>query len=159
MEKPSSENVSALKQTLGKHLPELAAQSQAVPVSGSPILQQLMSTIVQRRENPSETSYTSRLLLGGDAKIGEKITEEAAEVVDAATKLTLRNSGADCGHLSEKEGQRPHLIYESADLLYHLWVILAHHGVQVQEVEEELARRFGISGLDEKASRDASPEG
>ena len=105
------------------------------------ILARLMAVIDDRRRNPSEKSYTTRLLVGGVDKIGEKILEEAAEVVAAA-----REPG-DPG--------RAHLIYEAADVLYHLLVLLGHREVRLEEVEAELARRFGISGLDEKASRPA----
>jgi phosphoribosyl-ATP pyrophosphohydrolase len=79
------------------------------------------------------------LFRGGLEKIGEKIVEEAAEVVEAA-----RETGDD---------GRNHLIYEAADLVYHLFVLLGFREIRLAEVEAELARRFGISGLDEKASR------
>ncbi len=100
--------------------------------------------IADRQQNPSERSYTTRLLSGGVSKIAAKITEEAAEVVEAAAE-----PGA--------EGQS-HLVREAADLIYHLLVMLACRGTSLREVEVELARRFGISGLDEKASRPHSGE-
>jgi len=103
------------------------------------ILAQLMATIEDRRANPSEKSYTSKLLAGGVAKIGGKITEEAREMVEAASEP------GDAG--------RSHFIYECADLTYHLFVLMACKGVALGELEAELARRFGISGLAEKAAR------
>jgi len=103
------------------------------------IFQRLMAVIEERRANPSEKSYTSKLLTGGVEAIGEKIMEEAGEVVDAA-----RESDPDA---------HKHLIHEAADLIYHLLVMLGHKNVQLVEVEAELAVRFGMSGLDEKASR------
>ena len=103
------------------------------------ILARLMATIDDRKANPSEKSYTTKLLAGGVAKIGSKITEEAREVVEAA------GEPGDAG--------RSHFIYECADLVYHLFVIMAHNGVRLDEVEAELARRFGMSGLEEKAAR------
>lgn len=103
------------------------------------ILAQLMQTIADRKANPSEKSYTNKLLTAGTAKIGSKITEEAAEVVEAAGE-------------PGDEG-RSHFVYECADLVYHLCVMLAHKDVSLAEVEAELARRFGMSGLEEKASR------
>jgi phosphoribosyl-ATP pyrophosphohydrolase len=103
------------------------------------VLRQLESVIEDRRANPSGKSYTATLLAAGVDKIGSKITEEAAEVVEAA------------GEPGE-EG-RQHLVREAADLVYHLLVMLAHRQTRLEEVEAELARRFGISGLDEKASR------
>lgn len=103
------------------------------------ILAQLMATIEDRKANPSEKSYTAKLLAGGVAKIGSKITEEAREVVEAA------GEPGDAG--------RTHFLYECADLVYHLFVMMAHNGVRLEEVEAELARRFGMSGLEEKAAR------
>ncbi len=103
------------------------------------ILARLMQTIEQRKAQMPAGSYTTRLLAGGVPKIGRKISEEAAEVVEAA------------GEPGE-EG-RQHLIYEAGDLVYHLFVLLAHNGVSLAEVEAELARREGISGLVEKAQR------
>ena len=102
-------------------------------------LQQLMATIEDRKRGGSGKSYTASLLAGGVNKIGAKITEEAAEVVEAA---------AEPGD----EG-REHLVREAADLLYHLLVMLACRDMNLTAVEAELARRFGISGLEEKASR------
>lgn len=106
------------------------------------ILARLMAVIEDRKANPPAKSYTTTLFTGGVAKIGEKILEEAAEVVEAA------------GEPGE-EG-RAHLIREAGDLIYHLFVMLGHRDVKLTEVEAELAKRFGISGLDEKASRDAT---
>ena len=87
----------------------------------------------------AEKSYTAKLLAAGAEKIGSKVTEEAAELVEAATE-----SGDD---------GRKHFVYEAGDLLYHTLVLLRWRGVELNEVEEELARRFGVSGIDEKASR------
>ena len=103
------------------------------------VLAQLMQVIVDRKVHRPASSYTTKLLDGGAAAIGKKITEEAAEVVEAAGEL------GDPGH--------DHLVREAADLIYHLFVMLASRDVGLDEVETELARRFGISGLDEKASR------
>lgn len=108
----------------------------------SNVLDKLMAVIEQRRLNPPPNSYTARLYQGGVAKIGSKILEEAQEVVEAAAEP------GDTG--------RAHLIYESSDLLYHLLVMLSYHGIKLEEVEGEIARRFGQSGLDEKAARTAT---
>jgi phosphoribosyl-ATP pyrophosphohydrolase len=109
--------------------------------SGTPstVFARLMAVIEDRRANPPAKSYTTSLFQGGVSKIGAKIVEEAAEVVEAASEP------GDQG--------RSHLIYESADLVYHLFVLLGHHGIRLPELEAELARRFGISGIDEKESR------
>ena len=103
------------------------------------ILARLMGVIEARRASPSERSYTNKLLTGGVDAIAAKITEEAAEVIEAA---------AEAGD----EG-RQHLVREAADLIYHLFVMLGFKEIPLTEVEAELARRFGISGLDEKAAR------
>jgi phosphoribosyl-ATP pyrophosphohydrolase len=103
-------------------------------------LDQLEKTIAERKTTAAaDSSYTAKLLAGGLARIGPKITEEAAEVVEAA---------AEPG----EEGRR-HTVREAADVLYHLLVLLAARGVKLEEVESELARRFNMSGLEEKASR------
>jgi phosphoribosyl-ATP pyrophosphohydrolase len=114
-------------------------------VSTNPsVLDQLMATILDRKANPSEKSYTTKLLVGGVEKIGRKITEEAAEVVEAADETG--------------EPGRAHFVYECADLMYHLFVMMAHRDVPLADVETELARRFGISGLAEKAARPPKTE-
>jgi phosphoribosyl-ATP pyrophosphohydrolase len=103
-------------------------------------LDQLEQTIAQRKAAAAaDSSYTAKLLAGGLAKIGPKITEEAAEVVEAAAELG-------------EEG-RQHTLREAADVIYHLLVLLAAREVKLEEVETELARRFNMSGLVEKASR------
>lgn len=103
------------------------------------VLERLLAVIRDRQVHPSERSYTTTLLAGGVEKIGAKIVEEAAEVVEAA---------------AEKGTAGPqHLIHEAADLVYHLLVLLRWADVEWQQVEAELARRFGVSGLDEKAAR------
>lgn len=106
----------------------------------STILARLMSVIEDRRTHPHERSYTVKLLTAGVEKIGEKILEEAAEVVDAARE-------------TDGPAARGHLVHEAADLIYHLFVMLGFKEIPLTEVEAELARRFGISGLDEKAAR------
>lgn len=105
------------------------------------VVAQLMAVIEDRKRNPPPKSYTTTLLQGGIPKIGGKIQEEAREVVEAAYE--------------EGEPGRRHVIAEAADVVYHLLVLLAHEEVRWDEVETEIARRFGISGLDEKAARPA----
>lgn len=107
------------------------------------VFEQLMAVIEDRREHPPERSYTTKLFAGGVDLIGAKIIEEAQEVVEAA---------------AEKSGdaQRRHLVYETGDLLYHLFVLLGHQHITLSDVAAELARRFGTSGLDEKAARSKS---
>lgn len=109
------------------------------------ILAQLMGVIEDRKAKRPEKSYTTKLFAGGVAKIGEKVEEEAAEVVAAAGE--------------PGEAGRRHTIAEAADCVYHLFVLLAHRDITLAEVEAELARRFGTSGLDEKASRNQGNSG
>lgn len=102
----------------------------------------LEQTIRERAESgDAGSSWTAKLLAGGVEKIGPKVTEEAAEMVEAASE-------------AGQEG-RDHFVYESADLFYHAMVLMRSRGVDLAEVEAELGRRFGMSGITEKASRDS----
>jgi phosphoribosyl-ATP pyrophosphohydrolase len=105
------------------------------------IITRLEAVIAQRRDESvsGKKSYVASLLDKGVPKIGSKITEEAAEVVEAAGE-----PGA--------EG-REHLVKEVADLFFHTLVLLGHARIDFAEVEAELGRRFGIGGHDEKAAR------
>ena len=107
--------------------------------TGGDILDQLMAVINGRKGGTPDQSYTAKLLAGGSELIGRKITEEAGELVESA------DESGDSG--------REHFIYEAADLLYHTLVLLAWRDVSLDDVRSELGRRFGVSGLDEKASR------
>ena len=102
-------------------------------------LDKLERTIAARAANPTEKSYTSQLLAGGIEMMGAKIMEEAAEVVEAAGE-------------PGKAG-RAHFLREVGDLVYHLMVLMQQQKCSLADVEAELARRFGVSGLEEKASR------
>ncbi len=105
-----------------------------------PILEAILAVIADRKANPpAGRSYVADLLRGGVAKIGAKIVEEAAEVVEAG------DEPGDAG--------RDHLVKEAADLVFHTAVLLGYRDVAWSEVEAELARRFGISGITEKESR------
>lgn len=103
------------------------------------ILDLLYQVILERKANPSENSYTASLMQKGTDKILKKIGEEATEVVIAA-----------------KGGKREEIVYESADLIFHLLVLLAHCNIPADDVYAELRRRFGISGIEEKNSRSSS---
>jgi phosphoribosyl-ATP pyrophosphohydrolase len=104
------------------------------------ILPALLAVIAERKTNPpAERSYVVSLLNGGTAKIGSKITEEASEVVEAADE--------------PGEAGRGHLVHEVADLLFHTLVLLGLKEIPWSEIEAELARRFGVSGIVEKESR------
>jgi phosphoribosyl-ATP pyrophosphohydrolase len=112
-----------------------------VPNASAP-LEKLERTIRARAKKPNAKSYTSQLLAGGVPKIGAKIVEEAAELVEAAAEP------GPAGH--------EHFIREVGDLFYHLLVMLCHKNCNLHDVEAELARRFGVSGIEEKASRNKS---
>jgi phosphoribosyl-ATP pyrophosphohydrolase len=96
----------------------------------------LAATIDARAASGGEASYTRKLLDKGAEHCAKKLGEEAVETVIAAI-----------------ENDRDHLIAESADLLFHLLVLLKARGVKLEDVEAALAERTGMSGLEEKASR------
>jgi phosphoribosyl-ATP pyrophosphohydrolase len=100
------------------------------------ILEAVYQIILDRKANPTDSSYTATLMRGGIDKILKKIGEEATEVVIAG-----------------KGGKRDEIVYEAADLVFHLLVLLGHQNIPPTDVYDELRRRLGISGLEEKASR------
>lgn len=100
------------------------------------ILDELYQVIVSRKGASSGSSYTAALLHKGIDKILKKVGEEATEVVIAG-----------------KGGTDAELVYETADLLYHSLVLLASRDIPVDDVWSELRRRFGTSGITEKAAR------
>ncbi|OWV30561.1 phosphoribosyl-ATP diphosphatase [Halomonas campaniensis] len=106
------------------------------------VLDTLNEVLKQRRHAAAEESYVASLHHKGLNKILEKVGEEATETVLAAK---------DAEHGSETERQA--LISETADLWFHSLVMLSHLGMDHQAVLDELARRFGISGHEEKAAR------
>lgn len=109
----------------------------------SDTLARLAQTIESRKlENGGDpaTSYVAKLLSKGDDAILKKIGEEATETVMAAKDARV-------------SGDSSELLYEVADLWFHSMVLLAKFGLSPQQVVDELARREGLSGLDEKAAR------
>jgi phosphoribosyl-ATP pyrophosphohydrolase len=116
---------------------------------GYPALESLTATIESRKQADADTSYTSSLLEKGMKAIGAKVMEEAKEFVTAAHEL---EPPQDKANLELRE----HLVHEAADLIYHTMGMLAHYDLSLSEVESELKRRFGTSGLEEKASRKPS---
>ncbi|MFM7183289.1 MAG: phosphoribosyl-ATP diphosphatase [Planctomycetota bacterium] len=102
------------------------------------VLEALEGVIASRKADPSARSYTTKLLASGPPGAGAKVTEEAAELVRAACEETADR-----------------VVAEAADLVYHALVLLACRDLTLARVEDELARRFGVSGLDEKAARSA----
>jgi phosphoribosyl-ATP pyrophosphohydrolase len=100
------------------------------------VLQDLEATVDARISGGDDSSYTRKLAARGMETCAQKLGEEAVEAVIAAVS-----------------GDRKGLVSETADLLYHLLVVLRVAGVSLDEVMAELAGRSGRSGLDEKAAR------
>lgn len=100
------------------------------------ILQAVYDVIRERKANPSENSYTASLMGKGIDKVLKKVGEEATELVVAG-----------------KGGVRQEIVYETADLFFHALVLLGFYDIEPEEVYGELRRRFGVSGVEEKASR------
>ena len=100
------------------------------------ILQAIYQVILERKANPSDSSYTASLMAKGIDKILKKVGEESAELIIAG-----------------KGGERQEIVYEAADLFFHTLVLLGFSGIPLEEVYAELRRRFGTSGIEEKESR------
>jgi phosphoribosyl-AMP cyclohydrolase / phosphoribosyl-ATP pyrophosphohydrolase len=100
------------------------------------IFDRLYDTILQRKQAGNAESYVASLFTKGQDKILKKVSEEAGEVL-----------------LASKGGKRDEIIHEAADLMFHLLVTLGYHEIPPREVFLELAKRFGKSGFEEKASR------
>ena len=99
-------------------------------------LDALEAIVANRAEADPSQSWTAKLVAGGQEKAAKKLGEEAIEAVMAAVK-----------------DDRENLVYESADLLYHLMVVLKIADIPLQAVMQELERRTAQTGLSEKASR------
>ena len=100
------------------------------------ILDAIYQVILDRKANPSEKSYTASLMEKGLDTILKKVGEEATELVIAA-----------------KGGVRGETVCETADLLFHILVLLGYADIPPEEIYNELRCRFGISGIEEKNSR------
>jgi phosphoribosyl-ATP pyrophosphohydrolase len=100
------------------------------------VLQQLAQVLEQRKLESPDKSYVASLYAKGLDTILKKIGEEAAETIIAG-----------------KGGDKQQIIYETADLWFHCMVLLADQGLSPDDVLNELQRRFGLSGHDEKAQR------
>lgn len=103
------------------------------------ILLELARVLEERKQADPEDSYVASLYDKGLDAILKKIGEEATETVMAA-----------------KDGDKAQIVYETADLWFHTLVLLAQQGLGPNEVLHELGRRFGISGIEEKAKRSKS---
>ena len=105
-------------------------------MSHASILHHLATVIDDRRTADPSTSYVAKLLNSGQDKILKKVVEEAAETI-----------------MASKDGDTTHVVYEVADLWFHCLILLAHHGLRPEDVLAELARREGLSGIEEKRLR------
>lgn len=108
------------------------------PISIDPVLSRLADVIDARRGGDPGTSYVARLLAQAPDAVLKKIGEEATETVMAA-----------------KDADPARIVSETADLWFHCLVMLAHFGLRPEQVLDELERRAGTSGLEEKALRKA----
>ena len=100
------------------------------------VLDRLAQLLEARKSADPQSSYVAKLYAKGMDGILKKVGEEAAETIIAA-----------------KDGDAQKIIYETADLWFHCMVLLAWHGARPQDVLDELARREGTSGIEEKKSR------
>lgn len=100
------------------------------------ILRRLGEVIAARKQADPASSYVASLMAKGQDAILKKVAEEASETL-----------------LASKEGDKLHIVRETADLWFHSLVLLAWHGLGPEDVLAELRRREGISGIDEKSSR------
>lgn len=105
-------------------------------MSNNDILRQLAQVLEERKSASADSSYVASLYHKGLDAILKKVGEEATETVIAA-----------------KSGDQKQLVYETADLWFHTLVLLSQQGLGPEDVLDELQRRFGLSGLDEKAAR------
>ena len=104
------------------------------------ILKQLAEVLEQRKQSSADDSYVASLYQKGLNKILEKVGEESVETILAARD-------------AEQTGDNSKVVYETADLWFHSLVMLSHLDIEVDEILKELERRFGLSGLEEKANR------
>jgi phosphoribosyl-ATP pyrophosphohydrolase len=104
------------------------------------ILKQLAEVLEQRKQSSADDSYVASLHQKGLNKILEKVGEESVETILAARD-------------AEQSGDNSKVVYETADLWFHSLVMLSHLDIDVDEILKELERRFGLSGLEEKANR------
>lgn len=109
------------------------------------VLAALGKVLEERKGADANSSYVASLYARGLNKILEKVGEEATETIIAAKD-------------AEQSGDNSHLIHETADLWFHTLVMLSQLGENPQSVLDELERRFNLSGLEEKASRQSQHE-
>jgi len=108
-------------------------------VSNTPaddVFARLSATLIARRDADPESSYVAKLYARGPDSILKKIGEESAELI-----------------MASKDGRLDGIVYEAADVVFHVMALLAFHGLSIDDVRRELARREGVSGIVEKQAR------
>lgn len=108
------------------------------------LLQQLYTTIQDRKTADPEKSYVAKMFSRGSAKIAQKVGEEAVELVIDSIRLSEK---------PDSPKRREGLVNEAADLVFHLLLLLAEHDVNPDEILQVLENRMGTGGLQEKAAR------
>ena len=102
------------------------------------IINRLSLLLRERKNSPNSSSYTSQLFVEGTEKIIAKIKEESEELIESAEADVL---------------DKDSIIHEAADLLFHVMVLLANEDIDPSNILEELEKREGVSGLEEKSKR------
>lgn len=115
----------------------IISEVQVDTTSSYGVLDNLYHTIQSRKNDDPTKSYTAKLLQGNENSMLKKIVEEAGEFTFAI-----------------KDNDKQEIVYEAADIVYHMFVALASKNIDPDQVKQELARRFGLSGIDEKNSRE-----
>ena len=102
------------------------------------IINRLSILLKERKNSPNSSSYTSQLFTEGGEKIIAKIKEESKELIESAETDVM---------------DKDSIIHEAADLLFHVMVLLAYKDIDPSKILEELEKREGVSGLEEKSKR------
>jgi phosphoribosyl-ATP pyrophosphohydrolase/phosphoribosyl-AMP cyclohydrolase len=115
---------------------EISSEVQIDTNSSYGVLDNLYHTIQERKNDDPTKSYTAKLLQGKENSMLKKIVEEAGEFTFAI-----------------KDNDKEEIVYEAADIVYHMMIALASKNIDPDQVKQELSRRFGLSGIEEKNSR------
>lgn len=108
----------------------------AAPSPADDVFTRLSALLAERREADPESSYAAKLYARGPDAILKKIGEESAELI-----------------MASKDGRLDGIVHEAADVFFHIMALLAFHGLSIDDVRCELARREGVSGIEEKRAR------
>ena len=129
---------------------EISDEKSEVKKPSYGVIDELYHVIEDRKLNAdSQSSYVASLFKKGENQILKKVGEEAGEFIMAAKDLSFTKQTKQ-----DEQKAKDNLIYEAADLCFHTLVALSSHNIHPDAVKNELARRFGMSGIEEKRSRD-----